>query len=69
MGVTLGEFPERTVLKSDGSIEALGWREALTTLITDGIIEPNVDIKTWLGVDGVAAALGRRKSQGILAVI
>lgn len=61
MGVTLNEFPERTVFTKEGDIEALGWREALTTLIADRIIEPNEAVKMWLGVDGVAYALGGRK--------
>jgi hypothetical protein len=69
MGVTIGEFPERTVVKGDGSIEALGWREALTTLIQDGIITPNEDVKMWLGIQGVAFALAHRKSMGIVASI
>jgi hypothetical protein len=69
MGVTMGEFPERTVFTKDGDIEALGWREALTTLIADGIIEPNEMIKMWLGVDGVGYALLKRKPQGIVAAI
>lgn len=69
MGVTIGEFPEHTVFDRDGGIEALGWREALTTLITDHIIEPNEMIRMWLGVDGVSYALGTRKSQGIVAAV
>lgn len=69
MGVTLNEFPERTVFTQNGDIEALGWREALTTLISDAIIEPNELIKMWLGVDGVSYALGKRKPQGIVAAI
>lgn len=69
MGVTLGEFPERTVFTKEGDIEALGWREALTTLISDNIIEPNEMIRMWLGVDGVSYALATRKSQGIVAAI
>lgn len=69
MGVTMGEFPERTVLGKEGEIEALGWREALTTLISDRIIEPNDAIKMWLGVDGVSYALTKRKPQGIVAAV
>lgn len=61
MGVSLNEFPERTVFDKEGGIEALGWREALTTLITDRIIEPNESIRAWLGVDGVGYALLKRK--------
>lgn len=62
MGVTLNEFPERTVFDKEGGIEALGWREALTTLITDRIIEPNQAIGAWLGIDGVSYALRKRKA-------
>jgi hypothetical protein len=69
MGVTIGELPEHTVLGKEGAIEALGWRETLTTLISDHIIEPNESIKMWLGVDGTAYALAKRKPQGIIATI
>ena len=69
MGVTLNEFPERTVRSADGGIEALGWREALTALIIERQIEPNETVRTWLGGDGVAFALGKRKSEGIIAEI
>lgn len=69
MGVTIGEFPERTVLGKTGEIEALGWREALTTLISDGTIEANTEIKIWLGIEGVAYALAKRRPQGIVASI
>lgn len=69
MGVSISEFPEKTVFTKDGDIEAMGWREALTTLIIDGIIEPNELIRTWLGTDGVNYAVIRRRPQGIVAAI
>src|SRR5207249_10079640 len=47
MGVSLQEFPEYTVRSLDGGIEALGWREALTTLLTEGWIKPNAELRLW----------------------
>ena len=69
MGVTMGEFPERTVRSADGGIEALGLREALTSLIMDRVIEPKEEIRTWLGIQAVVHALGKRKGEGIVASV
>lgn len=63
MGVTRNEFPEYTVRSADGGIEALGWREALTALITEGYIFPTEEVKQWLGADGVAYALRTRNGE------
>lgn len=60
MGVCLNEFPEYTVRSKDGGIEALGWREALTSLLMEGYIFPNQEVTQWLGADGVAYALRNR---------
>lgn len=63
MGVNLNEFPEYTVRDKDGGIEAIGWRDALTTLIREGWIKPGPEIVTWIGDDGLAYALKGNEGQ------
>jgi len=65
MGVTRNEFPEYTVRSADDGIEALGWREALTSLLLEGYIKVTPEIVTWLGMDGVAYALSPRGGEWI----
>lgn len=66
MGVNLNEFPEYTVRDKEGGIEAIGWRDALTTLIREGWIKPTTELRTWLGDDGVAFALKGRGGEYIV---
>ena len=69
MSVNRNEFPERTVRRSNGGIEAIGWRESLERLISLGWIEPNEEIRTYLGNDSVVNSLAERGPAKLVAEI